>query len=219
MKNINYNLLAKEIIGLLILSSILGLFFNQCSDKPYPLVYNPNDNLVSDSTLFGDLNDSSTTFTNDSLNNKESEADSLKKLLQQKNDSLKKANEMAKNKDSVPNSTLTTKDLEPKIVNYTQVTQLLKNPKVLFIDARPPDQYSESRIGNAINIFPYDAEDIILQKIISLPKDKTYIVYCHGGTCEDSFTLSKKMLSLDYKRVFVYKEGWNEWESKHTQSN
>ncbi|MCL2038988.1 MAG: rhodanese-like domain-containing protein [Bacteroidetes bacterium] len=80
----------------------------------------------------------------------------------------------------------------------------------IIIDARRPEDYKESRIGSAINIFPYDDDNIVFEKIQALPMSKTMIVYCDGGDCDSSHKLGNLLNLLAYK-FFIYEGGWEEW--------
>jgi rhodanese-related sulfurtransferase len=48
-----------------------------------------------------------------------------------------------------------------------------------------------------------------------LPRDKTYIVYCDGGACDLSHHVAKTLIEFGFKRVFVYRGGWDEWKIKN----
>lgn len=98
-------------------------------------------------------------------------------------------------------------------VGYDQVKFLMENPDVQIIDARPTEEWEENRIGDAINIFPYDEEDVYFQKILEeIPREKSlYLIYCHGGTCDLSHMLADDMSSFDLKPIVIYVGGWEDW--------
>jgi len=102
-----------------------------------------------------------------------------------------------------------------KTLTYNQVTENLKNPNIIFIDARPEEEWLEGKIGNAINIFPYnDDHDQYFSSLMSIPSDKVIVVYCSGGTCESSHKVVSDLLAFGFKRVFLYAGGWDEWIKK-----
>ena len=97
-------------------------------------------------------------------------------------------------------------------VTYGQVERMLQDPRFQFIDARRPDQFADGHIGNAINIFPEESEDVRIPLIFSLPKDKILIVYCDGGACDLSHILTQELTTVfGFKEVFIYPGGWEEW--------
>jgi rhodanese-related sulfurtransferase len=103
-----------------------------------------------------------------------------------------------------------------KTVTYEQLKARLSDPDVQIIDARSPDDYEKSHIGNAINIFPYEDEDVYMEKIFTeIPEGKLYIIYCNGGTCDLSHTLAKDMAGAGgFENIFIFVGGWEEWEEK-----
>ncbi len=98
-------------------------------------------------------------------------------------------------------------------VTYEQVLKLLQDPQVLFVDARPPEEYEAGHIDNAVNIYALEFEDHIPQ-ILEWDPDQLIIVYCGGGTCELSHDLAQDLKNFGFTRVFVYSGGWQEWSQK-----
>lgn len=102
-----------------------------------------------------------------------------------------------------------------KTLTYNQVKENLNNPNIIFIDARPEEEWLEDKIGNAINIFPYSEDkDKYFKNLMSVPSDKVIVVYCSGGTCESSHKVVSDLLAFGFKRVFLYAGGWDEWIKK-----
>lgn len=100
-------------------------------------------------------------------------------------------------------------------VSYQQVKAKLDDPDVVFIDARPIEEFAESKIGNAISCFPYIEEDEMMRIIFEeIPRDKIYIIYCHGGNCDLSHMVAERMKEFDFKDIFIYTAGWEEWSKK-----
>jgi rhodanese-related sulfurtransferase len=97
-------------------------------------------------------------------------------------------------------------------VNYKQVLSKLDDPEVIFIDARPVEEFEENRIGNAISCFPYIDEGEFMRIIFEeIPRDKIYIIYCHGGNCDLSHMVAERMKAFDFQDIFIYTAGWEEW--------
>lgn len=174
-------------------------------DKSASLV---NDSLLFNSNLPQSLDTNSIkqidTLTKDTI--KKSVIDSAK--IKQKVDSIKK-----------------TKDLHPIIeqssskvltVNLEQMKKIVNLPDFIIIDARRADQYSAGHIKNSINIYAQDEQDIMIPKILQLPRDKKIIIYCDGGTCDLSHELANNLISaFSFKNVYVYEGGWDEWKKNN----
>ncbi len=109
------------------------------------------------------------------------------------------------------------KDAKAKIektVTYEQVKEKLNDPRFQIIDARKPEDYKKGKIGNAINIFPYEEEVAYMGRIFGLPRDKVFIIYCNGGTCDLSHKLAEDMIGVGFTKILIYTGGWDEWSKK-----
>lgn len=97
--------------------------------------------------------------------------------------------------------------------------RIAEEESFIIIDARSPELYEESRIGNAINIFPFaDNQDKIIEKIFELPYDKKIVIYCDGGNCDASHLVAEMLNQFDFKNVYLYTGGWEEWEIKRNKN-
>jgi len=84
--------------------------------------------------------------------------------------------------------------------------------KVIFLDAREPEDYSAGHIRGAINL-PYESLDAYWPKVAeSLPKESEIITYCSGDECESSLFLGRELLDKGFEHVLVFYGGWREWE-------
>ncbi len=110
---------------------------------------------------------------------------------------------------------ISSSDDEFKSVSYQQVKAKLNDPEVVLIDARPVEEYEENRIGNAMSCFPYLDEAEFMQIILEqIPRDKIYIIYCHGGNCDLSHMVAERMKAFEFTDIFIYTAGWEEWSKK-----
>lgn len=127
-------------------------------------------------------------------------------------------------KNAVPDTTLLSKSFEAndatleKSITFEQMKKATADDRFIIIDARSPEAYGKSHIGNAINIFPEyekDKEQEYVASIFQIPEGKIIIVYCDGGTCDLSVMLSKELMRFGFKRIFIYHGGWEEWSKKN----
>jgi rhodanese-related sulfurtransferase len=78
-----------------------------------------------------------------------------------------------------------------------------------FVDVRTPQEYAGGHIDNAINI-DYQAPDF-KEKINSLDKNGSYIVYCRTGA--RSAAASKVMVELGFQNIINMTGGYTDWVS------
>ena len=49
------------------------------------------------------------------------------------------------------------------------------------------------------------------------------VIYCSGGDCEDSHMLAQKLWGIQFNNVYVYKDGFPDWQQHgapvHTGAN
>lgn len=90
----------------------------------------------------------------------------------------------------------------------------------LFLDARRTAAYESGHIAGARNFSVWEAD--IDQKVNALweerndpsEQNKPIVVYCTGGDCEDSHMLAQKLWGLQFNNVYVYKDGFPDWQKR-----
>lgn len=105
-------------------------------------------------------------------------------------------------------------NIDDKTVTYEQMLKIINSDDFIIIDARSADYFNINKIGNAINIFPYDDETVVMNKIFDLPQDKKIVVYCDGGNCDSSHKIAEILLNFGYDNTYIYSGGWDEWTKK-----
>jgi len=201
-KKMNYRKLLLEIILITVFSVALGLVYNFLSPKGIPLIFKPKVlKSVSDEQLFG------VTGNGDQKSKANTLIDTNQLKTKPISDTVITKNEKSEKDKDI---SISTKDFT---ISYSQMNKVINNPDFIIIDARNPIDYKKDHIKGAINIFPYDAEEIIFNKIFALPANKKIVVYCEGGDCDASHKLAEMLAGL-YDNIWVYSGGWEEWISK-----
>ena len=180
-----------EILIILVLSILFGLFYNFVSNDPLPLIYKPKEiKTLNDSTfmsLLSPLKDNLNLDTSkekglginnykDSILNKTKKQIVDKKIPYFDNGNVKvseKKSEITVNKKNG--------NLLKGNVTFELIKKYMNDSRVQLIDAREPELYAKGKIGNAINIFPYQEQSDYFKKLRDVPDGKTIIVYCEGG--------------------------------------
>jgi len=211
--------LGLEIAAIVIVAVLLALLTNNFAAKPLPLIGHKApivaDNLldslaaqvpiatkpvIENTTISKVETQEKTTGKTEKENTKET----IKDIASvNKNDNVKTDNVNPDDKSNIE-----------KTVTFAQVKQRLNDPRFFFIDARNAEEFAKGHIGNSVNIFPYEQEVKYMEKIMTLPRDKIFVIYCTGGTCDLSHKVADDMLGAGFKNIFIFTGGWDEWNKQ-----
>jgi rhodanese-related sulfurtransferase len=96
----------------------------------------------------------------------------------------------------------------------------LHSKGALFLDARRTSVYEQGHIPGARPFSVWESDiDEKVRKLFderSDPRDqeKPIVIYCSGGDCEDSHMLAQKLWGIQFNNVYVYKDGFPDWEQR-----
>ncbi len=90
------------------------------------------------------------------------------------------------------------------------IQENLENEDFVILDVRSPSEFKSGHIPGAVNINYYDSD--FEAQLDELDKDKVYLVYCRSGG--RSSNALKKMIRLEFKRVYHLKKGYNSWKNR-----
>jgi rhodanese-related sulfurtransferase len=104
-------------------------------------------------------------------------------------------------------------------IAFDSVKQLYDR-KALFLDARRSSVYEQGHIPGARPFSVWESD--IDEKVNKLFEERgdprqqaePIVVYCSGGDCEDSHMLAQKLWGIQYNNVYVYKDGFPDWEKR-----
>lgn len=97
---------------------------------------------------------------------------------------------------------------------------LLHRSGVLFLDARRSVAFEEGHIAAArsFSVWEGDIDDKVAalyeERSDPADQDRPIVIYCTGGACEDSHMLSQKLWGLQFNNVYVYKDGFPDWQKR-----
>lgn len=99
------------------------------------------------------------------------------------------------------------------VISLEQARTLFEQKSILFLDARPKEQYDEGHIDGALSLPQQEAENYFVQLASKLDNtvDKTIITYCDGETCELSHELALFLKEMGFDNVRVLVNGWSVW--------
>lgn len=100
----------------------------------------------------------------------------------------------------------------PTSVAGIQAKQLFDEKSVLIIDARSTATYRYAHIPGAK--LATIAEPDSLKWLETLSKSTPCLVYCGSKTCKMSSKLSKYMIDLGFKKIYLFEGGYAEWDAQ-----
>lgn len=98
---------------------------------------------------------------------------------------------------------------EEENVSVEQASQLIENDQVKVLDVRTDEEWARGHITGAEQMNFY--EENFDGELDSLPKDETYLVYCHSGG-RSAKTLHK-MKQMGFEKVYNLDGGITAWQS------
>jgi rhodanese-related sulfurtransferase len=98
---------------------------------------------------------------------------------------------------------------------------LLHANGVLFLDARRTSVYEAGHIAGArsFSVWESDIDDKVNalygERSDPSDQDRPIVIYCSGGACEDSHMLSQKLWGIQFNNLYVYKDGFPDWQDRN----
>lgn len=215
----------KKIFLVLIISSIVGIIFNNFNPAGISLIRDEktlkiaSDSLIIPEIILDEKETADTVEITSQLQNIENQ----QKLSGELEDSIKQEEtKLLNNENEIINNDEDEEHEEeifndPKSINLEQAFTLF-NKGVKFIDARDDFDYNEGHISKAINI-PFYAFEENEYKLNNINKDEAIVTYCSGTDCDLSVLLGNKLAAMGYKKVFVFFGGWWDWIEANYPTN
>jgi rhodanese-related sulfurtransferase len=98
---------------------------------------------------------------------------------------------------------------KPQFITAQELKTLVdaKSKDIVIVDTAAPLIFEEHHIPGAVN-FPYAAT---LPQPITLPRNKTLVIYCACNAEEESIDVATKLTEYGYQNLKVLKGGWAGW--------
>ena len=99
-----------------------------------------------------------------------------------------------------------------QVLSSEEAFRLSRSPDVLFIDARPAEDYAAGHIKGALNLPVRSSRNqkmVFMQKIA---KEQKIVVYCIDSGCPSAERLMKELQLMGYKNIMIYPTGWLGWK-------
>ncbi len=97
-------------------------------------------------------------------------------------------------------------------ISLPEAKKLFFQQSVVFIDARPQDDYEKGHIKGALGL-PWNEVDRNFMRVTEdISPDTPIITYCDGETCELSHDLAIFLLDMGFSNVRILINGWTLWK-------
>ena len=97
-------------------------------------------------------------------------------------------------------------------ISLSEAKKLFLQRSVVFIDARPQDDYEKGHIKGALGL-PWNEVDRNFMRVTEdTSPDTPIITYCDGETCELSHNLAIFLLDMGFSNVRILINGWALWK-------
>jgi rhodanese-related sulfurtransferase len=100
---------------------------------------------------------------------------------------------------------------ESLVIPLEQAAKLFQEKTVLFVDARPLEQYAQGHIHGALSLPWQDLDAHYMDVVDRLDGAKKIVTYCDGENCELSHDLALFLKDSGFKEVRVLVNGWTLW--------
>jgi rhodanese-related sulfurtransferase len=95
-----------------------------------------------------------------------------------------------------------------------QVVELATSlPELVIIDSRFGEEFAKGHIEGAINLVGTDLQREDLARVVP-SLDTPVLFYCNGERCIRSSAAAKKAVTWGYRKVYWFRDGWQEWTAK-----
>jgi rhodanese-related sulfurtransferase len=105
-----------------------------------------------------------------------------------------------------------------QVADSNQVIHLFRDPRYeqelcIIVDSRDDRHFEEGHVPGAYHFDHYHPADYLAPVLSACQTAEQVLVYCNGGTCEDSefAALSLRDAGVPVEKLFVYVGGFAEW--------
>lgn len=99
-----------------------------------------------------------------------------------------------------------------KVIPLSVALQRFQTSEVVFIDARPVDEFEQGHISGAVSI-PFQSLEEQFPRIGPLlDSGKELIVYCSNRECDDALMLATELQTMGAENLTLYIDGFEVWK-------
>lgn len=87
-----------------------------------------------------------------------------------------------------------------------------------FLDARRSADFEAGHIQGAFSLPVWestlDERLVEFEAKANRPPEAPLVLYCSGGSCEDSHLLASRLFQLGYRHLLIYRDGYPDWAAQ-----
>lgn len=99
-------------------------------------------------------------------------------------------------------------------VTTDEVTDMIAQSDVLFIDARYPGDYKAGHLPGAVSLPVYSGLVERRDMLAAVDSKRRVVVYCQSESCHWGDIIAGDLMFRGYKNVAVYRGGYREWRER-----
>ncbi|MFZ0135107.1 MAG: rhodanese-like domain-containing protein [Desulfobacterales bacterium] len=101
---------------------------------------------------------------------------------------------------------------ESLVISLDEAAGLFERKAVLFLDARPQNQYAKGHVRGALNLPWQEVDRYFMELTDRLEGASAIITYCDGESCDLSHELALFLQEMGFENVRVLVNGWTVWQ-------
>ena len=100
-----------------------------------------------------------------------------------------------------------------RAISLPEFRDFVEHKKGVVLDVRPEIFHRLGHVPGALSLPREDFEKSYtrLRRQLEADKSQPIVLYCPGGSCEDSELVRNALVNLGYTRVGVFRGGWTAW--------
>lgn len=103
-----------------------------------------------------------------------------------------------------------------RLVTLEEAEVLWREGMTVVLDARAVEPFDRGHVPGARNVPAGDAGragSSLPDELLKRPRGMTLLVYCEGGDCQSSLTLSRRLHDEGFRDIRVFSGGWEVWSA------
>jgi rhodanese-related sulfurtransferase len=101
-----------------------------------------------------------------------------------------------------------------RLITLGEAEDLWREGMTVVLDARAAEPFDRGHVPGARNVPASDAGrdgSSLPDELLKTPRGMTLLVYCEGGDCQSSLTLSRRLHDEGFRDIRVFSGGWAAW--------